>query len=306
MGETENLALPKGIPFFMREQTLKPDAFGWNQHRYGELAICTGGQGLHKTLTAKDPVGKGTVVWMPPQVPHTWSVRGHLDLLFIQWAPNFLSPLAAQLRTRSSTLSMTKWQRGHHVMSFSGPSWAAIWQYLKLLKSAHEKGARSQAPRGPQPKTRKTTREVPGPNKSENGSELKFLLAALLCHTYQAAAEPRTRPAPGISRSTPMDRVLPYLQGHYKQKIKVESLAESLGISPDHFTRLFKAHTGYHLGEYLHDLRVREACGLLSDPAVTILDVAHHLGYRHPAHFIRVFYKITGLTPEKWRRGPPT
>ena len=54
--------------------------------------------------------------------------------------------------------------------------------------------------------------------------------------------------------------------------------------------------------EYLTDVRIKEAKRLLADPRKTIADVSEEVGYNDVKHFSKLFTRITGIHPSKYRK----
>ena len=53
--------------------------------------------------------------------------------------------------------------------------------------------------------------------------------------------------------------------------------------------------------QYITEVRVKKAKEMLSDPAIKIRAVANAVGYDDPAYFMRVFKKLTGVTPTEYQ-----
>ena len=79
----------------------------------------------------------------------------------------------------------------------------------------------------------------------------------------------------------------------------VESMAEKTNMSRAKFAALFKATVGQAPNDYLTDLRVAVAQGLLKkDKSVGY--IANKVGYEHGSALARVFRKKTGFSPKEW------
>jgi two-component system response regulator YesN len=52
---------------------------------------------------------------------------------------------------------------------------------------------------------------------------------------------------------------------------------------------------------YLNRLRIDQACRLLEKEDYTIAQISSMVGYSEQSYFSRVFKKMTGMTPSKWR-----
>jgi AraC-like DNA-binding protein len=76
-------------------------------------------------------------------------------------------------------------------------------------------------------------------------------------------------------------------------------MAETALMSRAKFAALFKDTIGQAPSDYLTDLRIAIAQGLLKkDKPVSL--VANAVGYEHGSALARVFRKKTGLSPKEW------
>jgi len=79
----------------------------------------------------------------------------------------------------------------------------------------------------------------------------------------------------------------------------IEIMAEEALMSRAKFAALFKETIGQAPSDYLTDLRIAIAQGLLKkDKPVSL--VANAVGYEHGSALARVFRKKTGLSPKEW------
>jgi len=93
-----------------------------------------------------------------------------------------------------------------------------------------------------------------------------------------------------------------YLKKHFNSDIRLEELAMQSFISKNYFSRLFKEVTGISFTDYIQNLRVDEACSLLKNTDMKIIDIAHQAGFNDIKFFYEVFKKITGKTPGEFRK----
>ena len=81
----------------------------------------------------------------------------------------------------------------------------------------------------------------------------------------------------------------------------MQELADAARISRFHLARVFRAHTGSSVMEYLRAVRLAEAKRLLRDDSLGVDAVARSVGFS-VTHLIRVFRQETGATPAVWAR----
>lgn len=94
-----------------------------------------------------------------------------------------------------------------------------------------------------------------------------------------------------------------YIIRHYNESITQSDVAEALGITPAYLSNIFHENTGESYMRFLTRLRMSQAALLLrSDEKLTIQQIAEMTGYLSDKHFIGVFKKFFGLTPNEFRR----
>ena len=92
-----------------------------------------------------------------------------------------------------------------------------------------------------------------------------------------------------------------YLTDHLTQEIRTDDIAEAVGLSPYHLSRLFKTHTGLTMREYLTRERIEAAKQLLAVSDRTIPQIASLLRFCDQSYFTMVFRRQTGQTPGEYR-----
>lgn len=97
-------------------------------------------------------------------------------------------------------------------------------------------------------------------------------------------------------------RVLDHIAAHFSQAISVEDLAKEAGLSPSHFSRLFKQTMGQSPMQFVMSYRVERAKQQLGEKDLPLIDIALACGFVDQAHFSRVFKQSSGMTPNTFRR----
>lgn len=82
----------------------------------------------------------------------------------------------------------------------------------------------------------------------------------------------------------------------------VNHFAEQLHLSPNYLGDLIKKETGKSPQDHIQLKLIMVAKERLSDPELSIAEVAYGLGFAYPQHFTRMFKKVTGRTPGEFRR----
>ncbi|ASK65064.1 AraC family transcriptional regulator [Brachybacterium avium] len=84
--------------------------------------------------------------------------------------------------------------------------------------------------------------------------------------------------------------------------LQVADLAELVGYSPFHFSRMFRAHVGLGPGAYLSALRIDAAKRMLLEGSDPVIDVATAVGFESLSSFSRRFRSTVGVAPGQLRR----
>jgi len=121
----------------------------------------------------------------------------------------------------------------------------------------------------------------------------------------QNQGEPGREWAPGTIRdydaARKVEKALAYMLAHPHQPVRISALGALSGVSTSYFYHLFKLATGSTPNDFLIRARMRRACKLLLNPALSVKEIAHLLGYNDPLYFSRVFKSVSGLPPRSYR-----
>ncbi len=74
-----------------------------------------------------------------------------------------------------------------------------------------------------------------------------------------------------------------------------------MGMSTFYFSRQVKVLTGHTFLEYLTAYRIDKAKDLLQSTDMSVSDIGHSAGYSESNYFLRVFKRVTGMTPSTYR-----
>jgi AraC-like DNA-binding protein len=116
-----------------------------------------------------------------------------------------------------------------------------------------------------------------------------------------STARPGAAPGRAGLPAVRLRRVLSYIDASLAEPLTVRSLACVAGMSPSHFTMLFKRSTGLSPYEVVQRRRISRAKELLHDPSHTIAAIGCQLGFSSQAHFTTVFRRRIGVTPSAYR-----
>lgn len=94
--------------------------------------------------------------------------------------------------------------------------------------------------------------------------------------------------------------LLNYIDANYHEDLTLENVANYIGFSKYHFSRLFKQHTNTTFYDYLSHKRIQAAQSLLTMD-IPITDIAFQTGFNNLTTFCRCFKKITNCSPSEYR-----
>jgi transcriptional regulator GlxA family with amidase domain len=93
-----------------------------------------------------------------------------------------------------------------------------------------------------------------------------------------------------------------YIEQHHHLQINIDEIAGKSNMSKRNFIRRFKKATQNTPFEYLQRVKVEAAKKALEKGAQNINSLIYDAGYNDVKTFREVFKRITGLTPQDYRR----
>lgn len=92
-----------------------------------------------------------------------------------------------------------------------------------------------------------------------------------------------------------------YMNENIEKKLKLSDLAGYFGYSTSYFYRIFYKSIGYAPMEYFNYLKIQRACYYLINSSRQITEIALNLGFDDPYYFSRLFKKVMGVSPTKYK-----
>ena len=93
-----------------------------------------------------------------------------------------------------------------------------------------------------------------------------------------------------------------YTLKNFHKKINTREIASIAHLSEHSFCRYFKTKTGKTYTGFLHEIRIKHACKLLSDSKMSISQIISECGFINYANFFRYFKQLTGKTPAEYQK----
>lgn len=104
------------------------------------------------------------------------------------------------------------------------------------------------------------------------------------------------------SRNSMMEKIKYFLERNYNKNVSLQSAAKIVSLTPKYLSRIFKESTGKKFVEYKLEVRMRKGKELLIKTKQTIEQISDKLGYGNTESFIRIFKKLTKITPTQYRQ----
>ncbi len=130
---------------------------------------------------------------------------------------------------------------------------------------------------------------------------VRTALIELMISVMRSYELQRQRCDTDFRHSKPIRLALQWIDQNLGYDLKINEIAEQVGLSTTVFYKRFYEEVHVTPGEYLTQRRIYQAKALLADPSQSITAIAHSLGYSSSQYFATIFKKITGVTPRVYR-----
>ncbi|MBU1168675.1 MAG: AraC family transcriptional regulator [Proteobacteria bacterium] len=99
-----------------------------------------------------------------------------------------------------------------------------------------------------------------------------------------------------------LKQVINHIHANYLEGLTRDGLADVVGVHPDSLGKQFKTYTGLKLGDYIYQIRIKEAAQRLREEDTNIIDIAFQVGFDSLRTFNRAFLKFMNTTPTNYRK----
>jgi len=110
---------------------------------------------------------------------------------------------------------------------------------------------------------------------------------------------------PYISRQLAKDCPLPvsvrYIHEHLAEPLTVERLSAIEHYNRSHYGEWFRKTTGHSPSAYIQEARLQKAKELLIQTDMPIFHIALQVGLEHQASLTRLFHRLEGMSPRRYR-----
>ena len=106
-------------------------------------------------------------------------------------------------------------------------------------------------------------------------------------------------PVPKTSAIYP---ALTFIRNHLHDSITMKEMAALCHLSPSYFSRLFGREMGENFVSYVNRKKIQLAKDILRDTNKSVSQIASELSYQDSSHFINLFKRFEGITPQVYRQ----
>ncbi|NOU70390.1 helix-turn-helix domain-containing protein [Paenibacillus sp. LMG 31458] len=98
------------------------------------------------------------------------------------------------------------------------------------------------------------------------------------------------------------DEVKEFIDTNYTDpNLNVSAIGSRFGITPWYISKIFKEQLGIGILDYMNRIRIDQAKLLLNEQNRSLADIAQEVGYSDVTTFGRIFKKMEGITPGKYK-----
>lgn len=99
-----------------------------------------------------------------------------------------------------------------------------------------------------------------------------------------------------------IDHSIEYMKQNLKRNLKLQDFSKQAELSVSQYSNLFKKHASMSPMNLFIQLKVQRSCQLIENPYMRIKEIALELGFDDPLYFSRVFTKVMGVSPIRFRQ----
>ena len=144
-------------------------------------------------------------------------------------------------------------------------------------------------------------------HNQDGWAEAMFIagLTEALCLFDRARRAHETKkeiPEPVLPARGDFRQIVHYVRTHANESISLRHLAVRFHRSEASISAGFKRLMGGNYLEFVHEIRIRDACALLRASNLSITEVAMDVGYESYETFARAFRQRRGMSAGRWRK----
>lgn len=283
----EQIALPEGSTFLYRHDRIHAtDDLGYHAHPECELEYVVRGGGMRVIGGLSEPVAEGEVIFVPGNVPHAWFLDEADPARTRKPSGLCIDEHTLQFRADTVCEQLSRIPEMKHCADL----FAAGTSAFEILGEAAER-------------IRSLCSAMDRMDPVERLAAFYRILAAMAsCREIRTLnLHPRSWNEP--VKTERIDRVYAYIFENHARAVTLDEIAGVACMNRSAFCTFFRRATGKTFSALLNEFRVNRACLLLAEnPQARIKDICYAVGFNDVSHFNRVFARLKGCSPGKYRK----
>jgi YesN/AraC family two-component response regulator len=242
------------------------------------LIYIKGGIGMYKLEGSLRSLNQGDMLILPPMIDSRFDSESlgdeyneNMDALVLQFNESWLDELINVFPSMSTTV--LKIREIKNPLSVIGPKWMKISSLLTDYISADA-----------------LNRPL---NVISILSQISTATDVYPIINFQPEEE--------FSIPQKIEMINRYISCNLRNKISLEDVSSYVRMSRTYFCMFFKNHFNEGFAEYINRKRIEKACQMLAATNKDIESIVAECGFKTVPYFTRVFSKIKGTTPGKYR-----
>ncbi len=269
---------------FHHERLTPRELFPPHTHTEWELLLIVRGQGTLLLGGSLIPFAAGDVVVIPPDMIHDWrfdltpeersSTEPCEEDICLTIRNDLVAGVAALIPELAGLRTLLRTPQS--ALQLQGDTLRQVRQLLKEMVAMEEEGRFGAMMQLLRILARSEELQCAGSNRSLRKSEEK------------------------------MHRIEEYVGLHYNRTLPLAEIAELVHMNRSSFCLFFRRMKGVSFSTWLTEYRIEAACRLLISTDRPITEVSECAGFNSPAHFSRLFSRLRGTSPSRFRRNHTT
>ena len=96
-------------------------------------------------------------------------------------------------------------------------------------------------------------------------------------------------------------KVTNYIENNYKEKLTLSEVSAHVKLSNSYLSKIINDEIGCSFTVFVNQLRIEKSKELLRDTDLSLVDISNIVGFEDQSYFSKVFKKITGFPPGKFK-----
>jgi AraC family transcriptional regulator len=108
---------------------------------------------------------------------------------------------------------------------------------------------------------------------------------------------------PSAAKAPPwLQQITELIHDRYTERLRLSDLARVVSVHPVHLAREFRRRVGCTIGQQIRQLRIQQACRLLTESNQSLAEISLASGFPEQSQFTKTFRNSVGVTPSEYRR----